>query len=47
MAPRPACRQLEGDANGLGEKIIAKYQKLEKEFDRKTNHGKNDGPRFP
>ncbi len=47
MVPRRSCRQLETDANDSGDKIIGKFRRLEKEFDRKSRHGMNDGAMFP
>lgn len=47
MASRPTCKQLESDANRLGAEIITKYNYLDDEFDRRTNHGINDGVIFP
>ena len=46
MPAQPNCRQLEIDANRLGNEIIDKYHELEKEYDRKTNHGMKDGAAF-
>jgi predicted secreted Zn-dependent protease len=47
MAARRACKQLEIDANRLGHKIMKKFNDLEREYDRKTNHGMNDRAVFP
>lgn len=47
MASRPTCKQLEVDANHLGYETIQKYNRLDREFDRLTNHGVNDGAVFP
>ena len=47
MAPRRTCKQLEIDANRLGDKIVKKYKDVEREYDRKTNHGMNEGAVFP
>lgn len=47
MPPRRTCTQLESDANSLANQIIEKFQFIEIEFDRKTNHGANDGAMFP
>jgi predicted secreted Zn-dependent protease len=47
MSARSTCKQLEADANDLGDEIIKKYHILEKEFDRKTNHGMGEGAVFP
>ena len=44
---RQSCKQLEVEANNLGDKIIEKYSRVEKEFDRRTNHGKYEGAIFP
>ncbi len=47
MAARSTCKQLEIDANRIGNTILEKIRGLEKEFDRKTNHGINEGAVFP
>lgn len=41
------CQTLEKEANTLGREIINKYIDIEKEYDRKTNHGINNGAAFP
>jgi predicted secreted Zn-dependent protease len=43
MEPRTSCSQLERDANELAKTVISKYSRLEKEYDRTTNHGRNTG----
>ena len=43
MEPRTSCSQLERDANKLGKAVIDKYSRLEKEYDRTTNHGLKTG----
>lgn len=47
MAPRDSCEQLESDANEIGKNIIAKYSRIEKNYDRTTRHGLNTGAVFP
>jgi predicted secreted Zn-dependent protease len=47
MGPRRSCKQLELDANTMGKSVIDKYSKIEKEYDRSTNHGLNTGAVFP
>jgi len=47
MAPRDSCEQLESDANEIGKSMIAKYSRIEKDYDRTTNHGLNTGAVFP
>jgi predicted secreted Zn-dependent protease len=37
------CDQLEASANALGNEIVRKYNELDKEYDRKTEHGKTEG----
>jgi predicted secreted Zn-dependent protease len=37
------CDQLEASANTLGNDIVHKYNELDKEYDRKTDHGKTEG----
>jgi predicted secreted Zn-dependent protease len=43
MEPRKSCSQLERDANKLAKAVISKYSRLEKAYDRTTNHGLNTG----
>jgi len=47
MASRNSCEQLESDANEIGKSVIAKYSRIEKDYDRTTNHGLNTGAVFP
>ena len=47
MSPRSNCEQLELDANEIGKNVIDKYSRIEKEYDRSTNHGLNTGAVFP
>lgn len=47
MGERPTSEQLEQDANQLGESIIRKYNRLDKAYDRRTNHGVTEGVSFP
>ena len=47
MAPRRSCKQLELDANNIGKSVIDKYSRIEKEYDKSTNHGLNTGVVFP
>ena len=47
MAPRNSCEQLESDANKIGKGVIAKYSRIDKDYDRTTNHGLNTGAVFP
>ena len=35
------------DANEIGKNVIAKYSRIEKDYDRTTNHGLNTGAVFP
>lgn len=43
IRPKRNCAELERDVNRAGDYIIAKYNSIEKEYDRKTNHGINAG----
>ncbi|MEW6196669.1 MAG: DUF922 domain-containing protein [Bacteroidota bacterium] len=43
IKPKSSCAELERDINRNGDYVIAKYDSLEKEYDRKTNHGINAG----
>jgi len=47
MASHTTCKQLEQAANEMGKEIIDKYSKIEKDYDRSTNHGLNTGAVFP
>jgi len=47
MASRRTCKQLEIDVNHIGNKTLKKFRAIEKEYDRKSNHGMNDGAVFP
>lgn len=47
MGPRGSCEQLESDANEIGKNVIEKYSRIEKDYDRTTNHGLNTGAVFP
>ena len=47
MTPHTTCEQLEQAANDMGKEIIKKYSKIEKDYDRSTNHGLNTGAVFP
>ena len=47
MGKRGSCVQLESDANEIGKNVIAKYSRIEKDYDRTTNHGLNTGAVFP
>jgi predicted secreted Zn-dependent protease len=37
------CEDLEVAANAAAQAIVAKYQGLDEEYDRKTDHGRNQG----
>ena len=45
LAVKPAsnCEDLEVAGNAAAEAIVAKYQALDEEYDRKTDHGRNQG----
>ncbi|HKB82854.1 MAG TPA: DUF922 domain-containing protein [Burkholderiales bacterium] len=45
LTAKPAgnCEDLEAAANGAAQAIVAKYQALDEEYDRKTDHGRNQG----
>ena len=47
MAPKATCPQLEQAANDLARNVIQKYSRIEKDYDRRTNHGLNTGVVFP
>jgi len=45
LAVKPAsnCEDLESAANTAAQAIVSKYQALDEEYDRKTDHGRNQG----
>jgi predicted secreted Zn-dependent protease len=47
MGDRSSCDQLESEANALVREIIARYSRLEAQYDADTNYGERDGARFP
>jgi predicted secreted Zn-dependent protease len=47
MGARPSCKQLEHDANEIGERVVRKYSLIEKDYDQSTNHGLSTGAVFP
>ncbi len=47
MTSRRTCNKLEIDANHIGNELLKKFRAIEKEYDRKSNHGRNDGTLFP
>lgn len=46
MGARDSCSQLERDANRMARDVIEQYGRMEKEYDRTTNHGINTGAVF-
>lgn len=47
MSPRLTCMLLEKDANDLGDNILRKARIRDKKFDNDTNHGTEEGAKFP
>jgi predicted secreted Zn-dependent protease len=47
LGPSSSCKELEKKANQTGKITLNKYIALEKEYDKKTNHGMQDGAIFP
>ncbi len=47
LGAQSECARLEQIANATANDIIRKYQQKEKEYDVETNHGMNDGAKFP
>lgn len=45
--PHPLCGELVKRGNLLGQQILAKHQEIEKDYDRRTQHGKTQGAIFP
>jgi predicted secreted Zn-dependent protease len=45
LATKPGsnCEDVEAKANAAAVAIVEKYQALDEEFDRKTDHGRNQG----
>ena len=46
LGPRTTCAELESDANAIAKKVVEAYSRIEKEYDRSTNHGLNTGAVF-
>lgn len=46
LGARNSCSRLEGDANRMARDVIEQYVRMEKEYDRTTNHGINTGAVF-
>lgn len=47
VGDRSSCDQLEVEANALARDIIARYARLEAQYDADTDYGERDGARFP
>ena len=43
LKPASNCEDLDKAANAAGEQVIAKYRKLDADYDRRTDHGRNQG----
>lgn len=43
VQPHSNCEDLARAANAVAEEIVKKYQKLDEEYDRKTDHGRTEG----
>lgn len=46
MAARSDCETLDRDANRVGHEVVDNYRRIEKAYDRDTNHGATQGARF-
>lgn len=47
LPSQPNCGALGAAANALGNQIIRKYNERDLDYDRSTDHGRNQGARFP
>jgi predicted secreted Zn-dependent protease len=47
LPSQPNCGALGAAANALGKEIIRKYNERDLDYDRSTDHGRNQGARFP
>ena len=47
MPPAGSCDALGANANALGTSILRKYNQLDLDYDRDTQHGATQGARFP
>jgi len=43
VKPASNCEDLEAAANAAAQAIVAKYQQLDEQYDRQTEHGRNEG----
>jgi predicted secreted Zn-dependent protease len=41
--PESNCEDLAAAANSVAEAIVTKYQKVDQDYDRKTDHGRSQG----
>ena len=47
LPPQPSCGALGGAANALGDQVIRKYNERDRDYDRSTDHGRNQGAHLP
>jgi predicted secreted Zn-dependent protease len=47
LPPQPDCGALGAAANALGNQILRIYNERDLDYDRSTDHGRNQGARFP
>ena len=47
LGARSSCDALGAAANALGQAVIGRYNQADLDYDRSTDHGKNQGARFP
>ncbi|MGH6629277.1 MAG: DUF922 domain-containing protein [Burkholderiales bacterium] len=45
--PASNCEDLAVSANSAAEAIVKKYQKLDEDYDRETDHGRSQGATLP
>lgn len=46
MGPAPGCAALESQANMTGQAILKRYNEMDKQYDRETEHGLRQGARL-
>jgi predicted secreted Zn-dependent protease len=47
LPPAPTCSALEAIANNLGHSLIKEANRIDVEYDARTDHGRTQGARFP
>lgn len=47
LAPRRDCAGIDAEAKAVANEVVARYVELDREYDRRTQHGLTQGARFP